>query len=102
MKTLDKTIHICQLVYYKDNIWLGNGDIWISRSQAKKVLSGLDKYKKIIFDFAGIEVIGQAFADEIFRVFNIHHPNIILEPINMSESVALMVSRAQNDQTGRK
>ena len=77
------------------------GEIWISRSQAKKLLAGLEKYKKIIFDFAGIEVIGQAFADEIFRVFNIHHPNIVLEPINMSKSVELMVSHAQNDPTGR-
>ena len=78
------------------------GEIWISRSQAKKLLTGLEKYKKIIFDFAGIEVIGQAFADEIFRVFNILHPDIILEPINMSESVRLMVSHARNDQTGRE
>lgn len=78
------------------------GEIWISRSQAKKLLAGLEKYKKIIFDFAGIEVIGQAFADEIFRVFNILHPDIVLEPVNMSESVKLMVSHAQNDQTGRK
>lgn len=77
------------------------GEIWISRSQAKKILTGLEKYKKIIFDFAGIEVIGQAFADEIFRVFNIHHPNIELEPINMSESVKLMVHHAINDPTGR-
>lgn len=77
------------------------GEIWISRSQAKKLLAGLDKYKKIIFDFAGIEVIGQSFADEIFRVFSLHHPDIELEPINMSDSVRLMVSHAQNDQTGR-
>lgn len=78
------------------------GEIWISRSQAKKLLSGLEKYKKIIFDFAGIEVIGQAFADEIFRVFNILHPEIVLEPINMSDSVKLMVAHAQNDSTGRE
>ena len=78
------------------------GDIWISRSQAKKILTGLEKYKKIIFDFAGIEVIGQAFADEIFRVFSINHPDIILEAINMSDAVNLMVSRARNDPTGRE
>lgn len=78
------------------------GEIWISRSQAKKILAGLERYKKIIFDFSGIEVIGQAFADEIFRVFNIAHPDIILEPINMSDTVKLMVSRAINDQTGRE
>ena len=77
------------------------GDIWISRSQAKKLLAGLEKYKKIIFDFAGINVIGQAFADEIFRVFNISHPNIKLEVINASNSIKLMVEHAKADSTGR-
>lgn len=78
------------------------GDIWISRSQAKKVLAGLTRYKKIIFNFAGVDVIGQAFADEIFRVFNIEHPEIELEAINMSDSVKLMVEHARNDRTGRE
>lgn len=78
------------------------GDIWISRSQAKKVLAGLTRYKKIIFNFAGVDVIGQAFADEIFRVFNIEHPEIQLEAINMSDSVRLMVEHAKNDRTGRE
>lgn len=77
------------------------GDIWISRSQAKKILSGLTRYKKIIFNFAGVDVIGQAFADEIFRVFNIAHPDIQLEAINMSDSVRIMVEHARNDDTGR-
>lgn len=77
------------------------GDIWISRSQAKKLLVGLTRYKKIILNFAGVDVIGQAFADEIFRVFNIEHPEIQLEAINMSDSVKLMVEHARNDITGR-
>ena len=46
-------------------------------------------------------MIGQAFADEIFRVFNTEHPEIELEPINMPESVKLMVERAKNDTTWR-
>lgn len=77
------------------------GDVWISRSQAKRVLTGLEKYKKVIFDFKGISVVGQAFADQIFRVFRHEHPEIILEPINMGESVALMVNRALQDETGK-
>ena len=88
-----KTVAICGAC--------GDGKICMTRSQAKKVLAGLEKYKKIIFNFAGVEVIGQAFADEIFRVFNIEHPEIELEPINMSESVRLMVERARNDEMGR-
>ncbi len=71
------------------------GEAWISRSQAKKVLSGLEKYKKIIFDFNGIDLIGQGFADEIFRVWQNSHPDIILEPINMNDTVAILVNDAR-------
>lgn len=92
--TLDTTMIPIKL--YRD------GEVWVSRSQAKHVLNGLEKFKKIIFDFSGIDLIGQGFADEIFRVFNIEHPDIILEPINMSPTVELLVKRAQNDPTGRE
>ena len=91
--TLDTTVIPVKL--------FNEGEIWISRSQAKKVLIGLEKYKKIIFDFAGIDLIGQSFADEVFRVFNLSHPEIELEAINMSESVKIMVEHARNDSTGR-
>ena len=77
------------------------GETWISRSQAKKVLQGLEKFKKITFDFNGIKLIGQGFADEIFRVYQIAHPEVILEAVNMNETVKLMVERARNDNTGR-
>ena len=72
------------------------GEAWISRSQAKKVLSGLEKYKKIIFDFNGVDLIGQGFADEIFRVFQKSHPDIILEPINMKDTVTILINDAKN------
>lgn len=77
------------------------GETWISRSQAKKVLNGLDKFKKITFDFSGVSLIGQGFADEIFRVYQIEHPEIVLEAVNMNETVRLMVEHARNDGTGR-
>lgn len=70
------------------------GEVWISRSQAKKVLMGLERYRKVILDFKGIKVIGQGFADEIFRVFRKAHPEIILEPVNMVSTVEMMVRRA--------
>lgn len=79
-----------------------NGDTWISRSQAKKVLNGLEKFKKITFDFAGIDLIGQGFADEIFRVFQIAHPDIQLLATNTNETVQLLINRAQADRTGRQ
>lgn len=78
-----------------------SGEVWISRSQAKRVMSGLERYKRIILNFKGIELIGQGFADEIFRVFEISHPEIKIVPTNMEKSVEIMVNRAKSDPTGR-
>jgi len=71
------------------------GTIYISRSQAKRLLSNLDKFKKIILDFDQVPTVGQAFADEIFRVFKISHPEIEIIPINMIEPVAFMIGRVE-------
>lgn len=75
------------------------GTVYISRSQARRILTGLDKYKTIVFDFDRVTTIGQAFADEIFRVFQERHPEITLLPINMIDPVKFMIDRANN--TGR-
>ena len=67
----------------------------VSRSQAKRLLARIDKFQHVIFDFKDVNAVGQAFADEIFRVYARRHPNIILFPINMEEAVAKMVNKAQ-------
>lgn len=56
----------------------------ISRSEAKRLLYGLDKFKEIILDFEGVKTIGQGFADEIFRVFKNAHPDIVIEVEHLS------------------
>ncbi|MBU0573190.1 MAG: STAS-like domain-containing protein, partial [Candidatus Margulisbacteria bacterium] len=72
------------------------GGVHVSRSQARRILSGLDKFKIILFDFNKVPLVGQAFADEIFRVFHNKHPDIRLETENMNEGVRFMVGRAQS------
>ncbi|MFH0770335.1 MAG: DUF4325 domain-containing protein [Candidatus Peregrinibacteria bacterium] len=69
------------------------GTIHISRSQARRVLAGLEKFKSIVLDFDRVPNVGQAFADEIFRVFQNKYPNIRIIPINMNEAVRFMVER---------
>jgi DNA-binding Lrp family transcriptional regulator len=71
--------------------------VHISRSQARRILAGLEKFKVITFDFDKVSVVGQAFADEIFRVFHRAHPGIRLETENMQEGVKFMVERAINE-----
>ena len=73
------------------------GGVHISRSQARRVLSGLEKFKIVVFDFDKVPTVGQAFADEVFRVFHHAHPDIRLETENMSEGVRFMVERAKNE-----
>ena len=66
----------------------------ISRSQAKRLVARFDRFKTVTLDFEGIEEIGQAFADELFRVYRLAHPTIELEPINMTRQVEQMWLRA--------
>jgi len=66
----------------------------VSRSQAKRVLARLERFRNIIFDFEGVSAVGQAFADEIFRVYANNHPDLVLLPINMESNVVKMVNRA--------
>lgn len=66
----------------------------VSRSQAKRVLARIDKFSNIVFDFESVPSIGQAFADEIFRVYANKNPNLNLIPINMNKAVQRMIARA--------
>jgi DNA-binding Lrp family transcriptional regulator len=72
------------------------GDHLISRSQAKRLLARLDKFKEVYLDFKGVTEIGQAFADEIFRVFTREHPDIKLIPTNTAPAVLQMIRRARS------
>lgn len=72
----------------------GNENL-ISRSQAKRLLSGIERFREVGLNFEGVESIGQAFADEIFRVFANNNPEIALVPLNTSDEVTKMIRRAK-------
>jgi len=67
----------------------------ISRSQAKRLLVRFEKFKVVILDFTGVDEIGQAFADEIFRVFPGIHPEVKIVPINTTSNVKKLIKRAR-------
>jgi len=73
------------------------GGVHISRSQARRVLSGLEKFKIVLLDFNRVPVIGQAFADEIYRVFKNKYPDITIQETNMNEGVKFMIERAKTE-----
>ena len=74
-----------------------SGGVHISRSQARRILEGLEKFKVILLDFENVPLVGQAFVDEIYRVFQNAHSDILIQEENMSESVKFMVKRAKNE-----
>lgn len=71
-------------------------DKLISRSQAKRVVARLDLFKTILLDFTGVPTIGQAFSDEIFRIFVREHPRIEVIPIHANSEVMRMIIRARS------
>ncbi len=70
------------------------GAEYLSRSQARRILSGLEKFRRVELDFAGVDAVGQAFADEIFRVWKNAHAAVEIVPLNASENVIFMIKRA--------
>lgn len=70
------------------------GESLPSRSEAKRVTMNLENFKVIELDFSGVDTVGQAFADEIFRVWQSRHPDIQLIPTNANENIEFMIQRA--------
>lgn len=71
------------------------GENLISRSQAKRLMQRVDRFKTVVLDFGEVEKIGQAFADEIFRVFANAHPDVELLPVHATPEVQQMIRRAE-------
>ncbi len=70
------------------------GEKLVSRSQAKRLTLRFEKFHTVVLDFEGVWEIGQAFADEVFRVFQTAHPGTELVPIHATPAVEAMIHRA--------
>jgi len=72
------------------------GAALMSRSEARRIVERLTSFNHAVLDFSGVEVVGQGFCDEVFRVFARAHPDVALEPVAMNDAVAFMVRRARS------
>ncbi len=70
-----------------------NEESFISRSQAKRILMGIEKFKHIILDFKDVRSVGQAFVDEVFRVFKSNHPDVKIDTMNTNPEIDFMITR---------
>jgi STAS-like domain of unknown function (DUF4325) len=59
----------------------------VSRSQAKRLLLRIDRFRTAVLDFTNVKEIGPAFADEIFRVFARSHPGIEMQFVKANDDV---------------
>jgi anti-sigma regulatory factor (Ser/Thr protein kinase) len=84
--SFSKTIVPVRLARYGD-------ENLVSRSQARRVLARVDRFRIVILDFHDVADIGQAFADEMFRVFPSEHQTIEIFPMNASLAVRKMIGR---------
>ncbi len=67
----------------------------VSRSQAKRLLARFQRFQEVMLNFDAVDSIGQAFADEIFRVFQNAHPEVRIVFVNANGQVTQMIRRAQ-------
>jgi anti-sigma regulatory factor (Ser/Thr protein kinase)/uncharacterized protein (DUF1330 family) len=73
------------------------GGNYISRSQARRVLAGLDSFKHLMLDFQNVQAIGQGFADEVFRVWKQRHPRAVIEIRNAGENIKMMIDHVRGE-----
>ena len=71
----------------------------VSRSQAKRLVSRLESFKEVILDFKGVQSVGQAFCDEVFRVFLSRHPECRLRIRDLDQTLRVMVLHAVDKTT---
>jgi anti-sigma regulatory factor (Ser/Thr protein kinase) len=74
---------------------LADGGVLASRAEARRVAARLVEFRGALLDFCGVRELGQAFADELFRVCPQDQPRLRIEPVGMSPAVAATVAAAR-------
>jgi len=64
---------------------------YFSRSQARRLLAGLERFTEVRLDFKGVRILGQGFCDEVFRVFLERHGNVRIVVENLPGALRPMV-----------
>ncbi len=73
----------------------------VARSQARRIAARLDSFQEAVLDFENVDIMGQGFADELFRVYHNEHPEVKLTPVNMNEFVNMVYHHAVNTKVTR-
>jgi hypothetical protein len=69
---------------------------YVSRSEARRLLANLEKFREIVLDFRDVKSIGQGFADEVFRIFAGRHPAIVISTENTNPVLDAMIRHVKS------
>lgn len=69
------------------------GTRFVSRSEARRVAVGLERFRQVVLDYGGVEEVGQGFVDELYRVWGSAHPEVQLTSVGANRAVAFMLRR---------
>lgn len=69
-----------------------------SRSEARRLLLGLEKFAEATLDFQGVDTISQGFSDEVFRIFVPQHPNTHFFVKNLRPQLQAMIRHVLENQ----
>lgn len=75
---------------------------YISRSEAKRLVNNLDRFRAVVLDFKGVRSIGQGFADQVFRVFLGEHPAVSLRVEHLAPSLRPMVNHVVDNEARQR
>jgi len=64
---------------------------YVSRSEARRLMANLEKFREIVLDFRDVKSVGQGFADEVFRVFAKRYPAIVISTENTNPVIDAMI-----------
>ena len=74
---------------------------YVSRSEARRLLANLEKFREIVLDFRDVKSVGQGFADEVFRVFVGRHPAIVIFTENTNAVIDAMIRHTKGSDARR-
>lgn len=74
----------------------------VSRSEAKRLVARLEEFSEVALDFRGVKSLGQAFADEVFRVFLQASPGTRLQVENLLPGLRPMIEGALTPRTAER
>jgi anti-sigma regulatory factor (Ser/Thr protein kinase) len=69
---------------------------YISRSEAKRLLVNLEKFREVELDFKSVKQLGQGFADEVFRIFVEKNPQLIINASNTNPAIQAMIDHVSS------